>query len=47
MEIANGGVKSFGNPEIYKGVNMYKGHTTNKGVAEALGLEYTELKSLL
>lgn len=47
MEIADGGVKSFGNPEIYKGVNMYKGHATNKGVAEAFGLKYTELKSLL
>ena len=32
---------------LARGVNIYKGHCTHRGVAESLGLEYTELGELL
>ena len=32
---------------IAKAVNVYDGKLTNRNVADALGLEYTELQSLL
>jgi alanine dehydrogenase len=32
--------------ELYKGVNVYKGKLTNRPVAEAFGMEYTELEGL-
>ncbi len=32
---------------LAKGINTYKGKLTNKGVAEALNMEYTELPSLI
>lgn len=35
------------NPSIAKGINTYSGKLTNKGVAEALKMEYKELPSLI
>ncbi|HAY40035.1 MAG TPA: alanine dehydrogenase, partial [Desulfobacteraceae bacterium] len=35
------------NPEIAKGINILKGKVTYKAVAEAFGLEYWPLESLL
>ena len=35
------------NQEIAKGINIIKGKVTHKGVAEAFGLEYEPLDSLL
>ena len=32
---------------IYKGVNLYKGKITYNAVAEAFGMEYTELDTLI
>ena len=34
-------------PSLACGVNTYRGKLTNKGVAEAQNLEYTELPSLI
>ncbi|MBU1091775.1 hypothetical protein KKA27_02860 [Patescibacteria group bacterium] len=34
-------------PALAKGVNTYKGRVTHKGVANALGIKYTPLKTLL
>ncbi len=34
-------------PSLAKGINTYKGKLTNKGVADALKIEYTELPSLI
>lgn len=34
-------------PEMYKGVNTYQGKLVNQDVAEALGLQYTELSILI
>ncbi len=35
------------NPEIAKGANIINGKVTYKGVAEAFGLEYTDINSLI
>jgi len=35
------------NPGLAKGANIVDGKVTNKGVADAFGLEYTSLDSLL
>ncbi len=44
----NGLIDSFKqDSSLAKGVNTYKGKLTNKGVAEALNLDYTELPSLI
>jgi alanine dehydrogenase len=34
-------------PALAKGVNVYDGHITYKGVADAFGLAYTDLSGLL
>jgi len=49
LKLANlGFVKAVrGDPALAKGVNIYKGHVTCEGVAEAHGLEYRPLESLL
>ena len=46
LEIANKGYElaSQENPAILRGINMIKGKVTNKAVASAFRLEYTELK---
>ncbi|HLR91920.1 MAG TPA: alanine dehydrogenase [Atopostipes sp.] len=48
-DVANKGLeKSFkGNSSIMRGVNVYKGLVTNKGVAEALGYEHTNMYDLI
>lgn len=49
IEIANKGWKRAfqENPEIRRGANVVKGKVTYKGVAEAFGLEYVPIESLL
>lgn len=49
LMIANMGLEeaAIKNAAIYQGVNTYKGKLTFKGVADAFGYEYTELKTLL
>ena len=49
LELADKGWKKAGkeNPEIAKGVNIVKGKVTHKGVADAYGLEYVELSTLI
>ena len=49
MEIANKGWKKAmkQNPEIKLGANIVKGKVTYRGVADAFGLKYTSIVSLL
>jgi alanine dehydrogenase len=49
LEIADKGYEkaAMENPEIAKGINIIKGKVTYKAVAEAFGLEYCPLESLL
>jgi alanine dehydrogenase len=49
VEIANKGWQKAmrENPEIKLGANMVKGKLTYKGVADAFGLEYVPVDSLL
>ncbi|MGF7030393.1 alanine dehydrogenase [Paenibacillus mucilaginosus] len=49
LEIAGKGVTRalYGNPPLKLGVNTYQGHVTYPAVAEAVGLPYTGLDSLL
>jgi alanine dehydrogenase len=49
LEIADKGIDSAAgrNPEIAKGVNIYKGTVTYEGVAEAFGLDYKPLDTVL
>ena len=49
VEIANKGWKKAmkQNPEIRLGANVVKGKVTYKGVAEAFGLKYTPIDTLL
>jgi len=49
LEIADKGYEkaAMDNPEIAKGINVLKGKVTYKAVAEAFGLEYCPLESLL
>lgn len=46
--LAENGTKAFaGRPELAKGVNVYEGKVTYPAVAEAFGLEYSALETLL
>jgi alanine dehydrogenase len=49
IDIANKGWKKAfkGNPEIKRGANIVKGKVTYKGVADAFGLEFVPVDSLL
>lgn len=49
VEIANNGWKKAmkKNPEIKLGANVVKGRVTYKGVAEAFGMDYTPIETLL
>jgi len=49
VEIANNGWKKAmkQNPEIKLGANVVKGKVTYKGVADAFGLKFTSIDSLL
>jgi alanine dehydrogenase len=49
LGIANKGLKKAAqeNPEIARGINIFKGKVTHKGVAEAFDLEYESVDSLL
>lgn len=49
LEIAEKGYKqaAIDNPEIARGINMLEGRVTHKSVADAFGLEYTPLSTLL
>jgi len=49
LEIADKGYEKAAkeNPEIAKGVNIIKGKVTYKAVADAFGLEYYPMESLL
>ncbi len=49
LKIANNGIINSikQNPDLAKGINTYNGKLTNKGVAESLNLEYTELPELI
>src|SRR5699024_3406165 len=49
IEIANSGVEIAAEKSnmIYTGVNMYGGYVTNKGVAEALDMEYRDFAKLV
>ncbi|XOK63811.1 alanine dehydrogenase [Paenibacillus elgii] len=49
LELAGKGVTRalYGNPPLKLGVNTYQGHVTYPAVAEAVGLPYTGLDSLL
>ncbi len=49
LEIADKGYKKAAkeNPEIAKGINVYQGKVTHKGVSDAFDLEYEPLESLL
>lgn len=49
LKVADLGVTAAvkSDPALAKGVNVYEGHVTYLGVAEAFGLEYTELSTLM
>lgn len=47
LKLANGFENAVKDRTLAKGVNTYKGKLTNKGVAEAFGLEYVDLETLL
>ena len=49
LEIANKGYKKAAkeNPEIAKGINIYQGKVTHKGVSDAFDMDYVTLESLL
>ncbi len=49
IEIANNGIEQAAgqNAEIAKGINIYKGKVTHKGVADAFELPYHELETLI
>ncbi|WP_281886728.1 alanine dehydrogenase [Paenibacillus sp. YYML68] len=49
LELANKGVTRalYGNPPLKLGVNTYQGHVTHAAVAEAVGLPFAGLDSLL
>lgn len=47
LQLAEKGEKALNNPELFLGVNMFGGHVTNKGVADAFGLQLSDLSSLL
>lgn len=47
LKLANGFEKSVKDAALAKGANTYKGKLTNKGVAEAFGMEYVDLATLL
>ncbi len=49
LEIANKGYKKAAkeNPEIAKGINIYQGKVTHKGVSDAFDMDYEPLESLL
>ncbi len=47
LELADKGRNAFNNPELLKGLNLYKGHVTNRGVAEACNLPCADPQSVL
>jgi alanine dehydrogenase len=47
LELAEKGPRAFSNGELRKGLNIYKGKVTNRGVAEAHNLPYTDPGELL
>jgi len=47
LELAEKGTRAFSNAELRKGLNIYKGKVTNRGVAEAHSLPYTDPGELL
>jgi alanine dehydrogenase len=49
LDIASKGLEAAvrEDPALARGVNVYRGHVTNRGVAEAHGLAYTELGALV
>jgi len=49
LDIADKGLKKAAqeNPEIARGINIFKGKVTHKGVAEAFDLKYESVDSLL
>lgn len=49
LEIATKGIEAAvrEDPALALGVNVYRGHVTNRGVAEAHGMTYTELGALV
>ena len=47
LELAQKSEKAFQNKELLKGLNIYQGKITNKKVAEAHDLDYTNAESLL
>jgi alanine dehydrogenase len=47
LELARKGEQAFANPELLAGLNLYKGMITNREVAKAHGLPYTDPKTLL
>ena len=47
LELAQKGEKAFQNKELLKGLNIYQGKVTNRKVAEAHDLDYTNAETLL
>lgn len=47
LELADKGLKASANEKLLKGLNIYKGRITNKKVAEAHNLLYTDPRKLL
>jgi alanine dehydrogenase len=49
MQLAEEGIQNAirNDPALAKGVNVYQGKITYEAVAEALGLEYTPLESMI
>jgi alanine dehydrogenase len=47
LALANSGLRAFKNQELLRGLNMYKGKITNRRVAEAHGLPWTDPEELL
>lgn len=47
IKLAGGFEKAVKDAALAKGVNTYKGKLTNRGVAEAFGMEYVDLSTLL
>ena len=49
LDIADHGIEQAAhrNPEIAKGINIYKGNVTYEGVAEAFDLEYESLEAII
>ena len=46
LELAGRGYNAFTNEDLLRGLNIYKGKITNRAVAQAFGMPWTEGRGL-